>query len=192
LDWLRNNAQFQQLRQVVQQQPQMLEPILQSVGAGNPQLAQLIGQHPDQFLQLLGEEADDGDALAPPGTQQISVTQEEQDAIERVSSSQSLSKIIRRQRLTSLSFVALGLTVISLFKPTLHVTRTKSSPPTFSSNNPMRTMHKIKTRHHGLRSFSFSALVWNFCDTDINWDIRFFCSLHEYMHAAGNAVLWMD
>lgn len=49
LDWLRNNPQFQQLRQVVQQQPQMLEPILQSVGAGNPQLAQLIGQHPEQL-----------------------------------------------------------------------------------------------------------------------------------------------
>ncbi|KAK3096411.1 UV excision repair protein rad23, partial [Teratosphaeriaceae sp. CCFEE 6253] len=29
LEFLRNNPQFQQLRQVVQQQPQMLEPILQ-------------------------------------------------------------------------------------------------------------------------------------------------------------------
>jgi UV excision repair protein RAD23 len=85
LDWLRNNPQFQQLRQVVQQQPQMLEPILQSVGAGNPQLAQLIGQHPDQFLQLLGEDGDD-DAPLPPGAQAISVTEEEREAIERVSS----------------------------------------------------------------------------------------------------------
>jgi UV excision repair protein RAD23 len=85
LDWLRNNPQFQQLRQVVQQQPQMLEPILQSVGAGNPQLAQLIGQHPEQFLQLLGEEGEEGDALAPPGATQISVTPEESEAIERVS-----------------------------------------------------------------------------------------------------------
>ncbi|KAI9746417.1 MAG: hypothetical protein M1818_000130 [Claussenomyces sp. TS43310] len=83
LDWLRNNAQFQQLRQVVQQQPQMLEPILQSVGAGNPQLAQLIGQHPEQFLQLLGEDGDD-DAPLPPGAQAISVTPEERDAIERL------------------------------------------------------------------------------------------------------------
>jgi len=84
LDWLRNNPQFQQLRQVVQQQPQMLEPILQSVGAGNPQLAQLIGQHPDQFLQLLGEEGDDMDAPLPPGAQAISVTEEEREAIERL------------------------------------------------------------------------------------------------------------
>jgi len=53
LDFLRNNPQFQQLRQVVQQQPQMLEPILQQVGAGNPQLASMIANNPEQFLQLL-------------------------------------------------------------------------------------------------------------------------------------------
>ena len=85
LDFLRNNPQFQQLRQVVQQQPQMLEPILQQVGAGNPQLAALIGQHPEQFLQLLSEDGDN-DAPLPPGAQAISVTEEERAAIERVSS----------------------------------------------------------------------------------------------------------
>ena len=83
LDFLRHNAQFQQLRQVVQQQPQMLEPILQQLGAGNPQLAQLIAQNPEQFLSLLSEDADD-DAPLPPGAQAISVTEEERDAIERV------------------------------------------------------------------------------------------------------------
>lgn len=62
----------------------MLEPILQQVGAGNPQLAQLIGQNPDQFLQLLSEESD-GDVPLPPGAQEISVTEEERNAIERVS-----------------------------------------------------------------------------------------------------------
>ncbi|CCT66106.1 related to RAD23-nucleotide excision repair protein (ubiquitin-like protein) [Fusarium fujikuroi] len=83
LDFLRHNAQFQQLRQVVQQQPQMLEPILQQLGAGNPQLAELIATNPDQFLQLLGEYADD-DTPLPPGAQAISVTEEERDAIERL------------------------------------------------------------------------------------------------------------
>ncbi|KAF1970149.1 UV excision repair protein Rad23 [Bimuria novae-zelandiae CBS 107.79] len=83
LDFLRNNPQFQQLRQVVQQQPQMLEPILQQVGAGNPALAQLITNHPDQFLQLLAEDADE-DAPLPPGAQAISVTEEEREAIERL------------------------------------------------------------------------------------------------------------
>ncbi|KAI4154097.1 MAG: hypothetical protein LQ341_000436 [Variospora aurantia] len=83
LDFLRNNPQFQQLRQVVQTQPQMLEPILQQVGAGNPQLAQLIQEHPDQFLQLLSEEADN-DAPAPPGAQEVFVNEEEREAIERL------------------------------------------------------------------------------------------------------------
>ena len=84
LDFLRNNPQFQQLRQVVQQQPRMLEPILQQVAAGNPQLAQIITQNPEQFMQLLAEDGDEDVAL-PPGAQQISVTEEEREAIERVS-----------------------------------------------------------------------------------------------------------
>lgn len=84
LDFLRNNPQFQQLRQIVQSQPRMLEPILQQVGAGNPQLARLIGENPDQFLQLLSEDTGD-DTPLPPGAQEISVTEEERDAIERVS-----------------------------------------------------------------------------------------------------------
>ncbi|KAK2737802.1 hypothetical protein FQN55_000913 [Onygenales sp. PD_40] len=83
LDFLRNNPHFQQLRQLVQQQPQMLEPILQQVGAGNPQLAQLIGQNQEQFLQLLSEDIDD-DSQLPPGAHAISVTEEERDAIERL------------------------------------------------------------------------------------------------------------
>nr|POF11505.1 uv excision repair protein rhp23 [Quercus suber] len=83
LDFLRNNPQFQQLRQVVQQQPQMLEPILQQVAAGNPQLAQAITQNQEQFMQLLAEDLDD-DAAMPPGTQQISVTEDEREAIERL------------------------------------------------------------------------------------------------------------
>jgi UV excision repair protein RAD23 len=92
LDFLRNNPQFQQLRQVVQQQPAMLEAILQQVGAGNPQLAQLIAQNSDQFMQLLSEQNDD-DAPLPPGAQTIDVTEEEQAAIERV----SLLSLIRLQ-----------------------------------------------------------------------------------------------
>ncbi|KAI4208034.1 MAG: hypothetical protein LQ346_000198 [Caloplaca aetnensis] len=83
LEFLRSNPQFQQLRQIVQTQPQMLEPILQQVGAGNPQLAQLIQDHPDQFLQLLSEEADN-DAPAPPGAQEVFVNEEEREAIERL------------------------------------------------------------------------------------------------------------
>ncbi|KAJ5872245.1 uncharacterized protein N7529_004598 [Penicillium soppii] len=84
LEFLRSNPHFQQLRQLVQQQPHMLEPILQQVAAGNPQIASIIGQNSDQFLQLLGEELDDDEGALPPGAQAISVTEEERDAIERL------------------------------------------------------------------------------------------------------------
>ncbi|KAJ5787045.1 UV excision repair protein (RadW) [Penicillium paradoxum] len=84
LEFLRSNPHFQQLRQLVQQQPHMLEPILQQVAAGNPQIASLIGQNSDQFLQLLGEELEDEEGALPPGAQAISVTEEERDAIERL------------------------------------------------------------------------------------------------------------
>lgn len=87
LEFLRNNPQFQQLRQVVQQQPQMLEPILQQVSAGNPGLAALINQNQEAFLQLLGEGSDDDgedDGALPPGTHQVVVTEEERQAIDRL------------------------------------------------------------------------------------------------------------
>ncbi|KAJ5363314.1 UV excision repair protein (RadW) [Penicillium brevicompactum] len=84
LEFLRSNPHFQQLRQLVQQQPHMLEPILQQVAAGNPQIASIIGQNSDQFLQLLGEEIEDDEGALPPGAQAISVTEEERDAIERL------------------------------------------------------------------------------------------------------------
>ena len=86
LDYLRNNPQFQQLRQIVQQQPQMLEPILQQVAAANPDLARDLTQNPQQLLQLLAEDGGDDELQLPPGAQQISVTEEEREAIERVSS----------------------------------------------------------------------------------------------------------
>jgi len=83
LDFLRNNPQFQQLRQVVQRQPQMLEVILQQIANGNPQIAQLIASRPEEFLQLLAEDGSD-DAALPPGATPISVTEEEREAIERL------------------------------------------------------------------------------------------------------------
>lgn len=83
LEFLRNSQEFQQLRQVVQQQPNLLQPILQQVAASNPDLAEIIQRNPDQFLELLSEEGND-DVQLPPGAQAISVTEEERDAIERL------------------------------------------------------------------------------------------------------------
>lgn len=133
LDFLRHNPQFQQLRQVVQQQPQMLEPILQQLGASNPQLAQLIAQNPEQFLSLLGEDADD-DAPLPPGAQAIAVTEEERDAIERVRIPWFYS-LSEQLRLTRDSFAAWDLTVTRPSRLISPVTRTRSSLPTSCSTS---------------------------------------------------------
>jgi hypothetical protein len=71
LGFLKNNSIFQQIQQVILKSPQMLKAFLQQIGASNPKLGGLIGQHPEEFLQLLTE---DGDNAAPltPGDQAIS------------------------------------------------------------------------------------------------------------------------
>lgn len=139
LDFLRNNPQFQQLRQIVHTQPRMLEPILQQVGAGNPQLARLIGENPDQFLQLLSEDTGD-DTPLPPGAQEISVTEEERDAIERVSFPQG-PPLAHYTNVDSC--VVLASSEIRLFRHTSPATRTRNWPPISSSINRMTEMREV-------------------------------------------------
>ena len=83
LGFLRDNAQFQQIRELVQQNPQMIEPILQQVIASNPQLAHVISQNPQAFIRLLREGDGDSD-LASQGGIQIEITPEERAAIDRL------------------------------------------------------------------------------------------------------------
>lgn len=84
-DFLRKNTQFRQLRKIVQEQPHLLEPILEKVGADNTQLAQLIATRSEEFLELLAEDDDDFDPSLPPSTKTMEITEEEREAIERVS-----------------------------------------------------------------------------------------------------------
>ncbi|KAJ0527957.1 putative UV excision repair protein Rad23 [Helianthus annuus] len=89
LDFLRNSQQFQALRSMVQSNPQILQPMLQELGKQNPQLLGLIQENHAEFLQLINEpvDASEGD-LFDQGDQEmphaISVTPEEQEAIERL------------------------------------------------------------------------------------------------------------
>lgn len=78
-------AQLQQLRELVQQNPALIQPIVQQLAQSNPQIAQLIQQNPEALLQLLGGMAgEDGDDAIPPGAQVVQVTPEEQAAIQRL------------------------------------------------------------------------------------------------------------
>jgi len=98
-EFLRQHPQFAMLRAMVQQNPQLLQPVLQQLAAANPQILQLINQHQDEFIRLLQEpvEGDVGGAMPggmpggaggpgapPPGMQYIQVTPAEKEAIDRV------------------------------------------------------------------------------------------------------------
>eukprot|EP00026_Physarum_polycephalum_P008476 Phypoly_transcript_08563.p1 GENE.Phypoly_transcript_08563~~Phypoly_transcript_08563.p1 ORF type:complete len:458 (+),score=132.59 Phypoly_transcript_08563:42-1415(+) len=95
-EFLRQHPQFNLLRSLVQQNPQLLQPVLQQLGATAPQLLQLINENQADFLRLLrepvapgaagapGAGAGAGAAGVPPGASVIQVTQEEKDAIDRL------------------------------------------------------------------------------------------------------------
>ena len=73
------------IREVLTQNPALLQPMIQQLAQNNPHLAQVLAQNPEALLDLLegGEEGDDGQPI-PPGAQVVNVTPEEHAAIERV------------------------------------------------------------------------------------------------------------
>ncbi|XP_062251210.1 RAD23 homolog A, nucleotide excision repair protein b isoform X1 [Platichthys flesus] len=90
LEFLRNQPQFQQMRQIIQQNPALLPALLQQLGRDNPQLLQQITQHQERFVQMLneprgGETGGEGaEAQGSPQTNYIQVTPQEKEAIERL------------------------------------------------------------------------------------------------------------
>ncbi|KAF9197290.1 hypothetical protein BGZ49_002340 [Haplosporangium sp. Z 27] len=87
LAFLRDQPQFQQIREMVQANPDLLQPLLVQLGQSNPQMLQLINQNQQAFLQLLNEGYEDEEGGHPPaGANHIYVTQDEQEAIQRLES----------------------------------------------------------------------------------------------------------
>ncbi|XP_062455154.1 UV excision repair protein RAD23 homolog B isoform X1 [Rhea pennata] len=97
LEFLRNQPQFQQMRQIIQQNPSLLPALLQQIGRENPQLLQQISQHQEHFIQMLNEPVQEssqgissgdgstGAAEAGSGHMNyIQVTPQEKEAIERL------------------------------------------------------------------------------------------------------------
>ncbi|NWW15887.1 RD23A protein, partial [Falcunculus frontatus] len=93
LEFLREQPQFQNMRQVIQQNPALLPALLQQLGQENPQLLQQISQHQEQFIQMLNEPLGElgeleGEVGAigdeSPQMNYIQVTPQEKEAIERV------------------------------------------------------------------------------------------------------------
>jgi UV excision repair protein RAD23 len=94
--------QFNQLRSAIQQNPELLQPLMQRIAQQNPELFQVISQNPQEFIRLLnepvpqggqqaargglqgllGQGAPQGGQQPPPGT--IYVTQQEKEAIDRL------------------------------------------------------------------------------------------------------------
>ncbi|NXL88952.1 RD23B protein, partial [Alectura lathami] len=100
LEFLRNQPQFQQMRQIIQQNPSLLPALLQQIGRENPQLLQQISQHQEHFIHMLNEPviessqglSGSGDAAGTGGAVEagnghmnyIQVTPQEKEAIERL------------------------------------------------------------------------------------------------------------
>lgn len=105
LAFLRSQPQFQQMRSVIQQNPELLNAVLQQIGQTNPALLRLISQNQDAFVNMLNEPtlndpasdtertvepasgANDGSTADGQLTTTLSVTQQDREAIERVKAS---------------------------------------------------------------------------------------------------------
>ncbi|KAJ8260573.1 hypothetical protein COCON_G00162960 [Conger conger] len=84
LEFLRNQPQFQQMRQIIQQNPSLLPALLQQIGRENPQLLQQISSHQEQFIQMLNEPVQEAGQGGGGHMNYIQVTPQEKEAIERL------------------------------------------------------------------------------------------------------------
>jgi len=91
LAFLREHEMFNQIRAVIQQNPNMLPAMLQQIGSSNPQLLQIISQNQEAFIRMINETEGEGGegeleggegGLDQPGV--IQVSPQDKEAIERL------------------------------------------------------------------------------------------------------------
>jgi len=101
LAFLRNQEEFQQMKRLLQQNPGMLNALLQNIGQSNPELLQIISQNQEAFIRMINESDDstsgsgggsrtgsgrtaagEGENLGESGV--IQVSPQDKEAIERL------------------------------------------------------------------------------------------------------------
>lgn len=101
LAFLRNQEEFQQMKRLLQQNPGMLNALLQNIGQSNPELLQIISQNQEAFIRMINESDDsssgsgggrtgsgrpaaggEGEHLGESGV--IQVSPQDKEAIERL------------------------------------------------------------------------------------------------------------